>query len=51
MQAPYDMDAPLQVICYLKHKKSGDTTLEAAVDLDKKLGGAPLPPARAVQLV
>ncbi len=39
MQAPYDMDTPLQVICYFKHKKSGDKTLGAAVELDQKLGG------------
>ena len=39
MQAPYDMDAPLQVICYFKHKQSGDKTLGAAVELDQKLGG------------
>ena len=39
MQAPYDMDTPLQVICYFKHKKSGDKTLGAAVELDEKLGG------------
>jgi hypothetical protein len=39
MQAPYDMDTPLQVICYFKHKESGDKTLGAAVELDQKLGG------------
>src|SRR5207249_3835627 len=26
-------------VCYFKHKKSGDKTLGAAVELDKKLGG------------
>ena len=39
MQAPYDMDTPLQVVCYFKHKKLGDKTLGAAVELDEKLGG------------
>jgi hypothetical protein len=39
MEGPYDTDIPLQVVCYLKHKKSGDKTLGAAVELDKKLGG------------
>jgi hypothetical protein len=39
MQGPYDADVPLQVVCYFKHKQSGDTTLGAAVELDRKLGG------------
>lgn len=39
MQAPYDMDTPLQVICFFKHKQSGDKTLGAAVELDQKMGG------------
>jgi hypothetical protein len=39
MQAPYDVDTPLQVVCYFKHKETGDKTLGAAVELDKKLGG------------
>ena len=39
MQGPYDADVPLQVVCYFKHKEAGDTTLGAAVELDKKLGG------------
>lgn len=39
MQGPYDMDTPLQIVCYLKHKAAGDKTLGAAVELDKKLGG------------
>jgi hypothetical protein len=39
MQGPYDAEVPLQVVCYFKHKESGDTTLGAAVELDKKLGG------------
>ena len=40
MQAPYDVDTPLQVVCYFKHRPSGDTTLGSAAELDKKLGGA-----------
>jgi hypothetical protein len=40
MQGPLDMDTPLQVVCFFKHKASGDTLLETAADLDKKLGGA-----------
>jgi hypothetical protein len=39
MEGPYDADTPLQIVCYFKHKKSGDRTLGAAVELDKKLGG------------
>jgi hypothetical protein len=39
MEGPYDADTPLQVVCYFKHKKSGDKTLGAAVELDKKIGG------------
>lgn len=39
MQAPYDGETPLQVVCYFKHKEAGDTTLGAAVELDEKLGG------------
>jgi hypothetical protein len=39
MQAPYDAETPLQVVCYFKHKESGDKTLGAAVELDRKLGG------------
>jgi hypothetical protein len=38
MQGPYDAEVQLQVVCYFKHKPSGDTTLGAAVELDKKLG-------------
>ena len=38
-QGPYDMETPLQVVCYFKHRESGDTTLGAAVELDKELGG------------
>lgn len=40
MQGPNDMDTPLQIVCLFKHKKSGDTLLESAVEMDKKLGGA-----------
>jgi len=39
MQGPYDADTPLQVVCYFKHKENGDTTLGAAVELDKKMRG------------
>lgn len=39
-QGPYDADVPLQVVCYFKHKKGGDKTLGAAIELDKRLGGA-----------
>jgi Cytosol aminopeptidase family, N-terminal domain len=39
MQGPYDADVLLQVVCYFKHKAAGDTTLGAAVELDKQLGG------------
>jgi hypothetical protein len=39
MQGPSDAEVPLQVVCYFKHKESGDTTLGAAVELDEKLGG------------
>jgi hypothetical protein len=38
-QAPYDAEIPLQVVCYFKHKESGDKTLGAAVELDERLGG------------
>jgi len=40
MQGPNDMETPLQVVCLFKHKQSGDTLLEAAAELDQKLGGA-----------
>src|SRR6266513_729816 len=39
MEGPYDADKTLQIVCYFKHKKSGDKTLGAAVELDKRLGG------------
>lgn len=39
-QGPYDADVPLQVVCYFKHKKGGDKTQGAPVELDKRLGGA-----------
>lgn len=38
-QGPYDADVPLQAVCYFKHKKEGDKTLGAAIELDKRLGG------------
>jgi hypothetical protein len=38
-QGPYDADVPLQVVCYFKHKKDGDKTQGAPVELDKRLGG------------
>src|SRR3954467_11368808 len=39
MRGPYDADVPLQVVCYFRHKEAGDTTLGAAVELDRRLGG------------
>src|SRR4051794_39865338 len=39
MEGPYTADVPLQVVCYFKHKSTGDKTLGAAVELDKELGG------------
>jgi hypothetical protein len=39
MRGPYDADVPLQVVCYFRHREAGDTTLGAAVELDRKLGG------------
>jgi hypothetical protein len=39
MQGPYDMQTPLQVVCFFKHKASGDHALGAAVELDERLGG------------
>ncbi len=39
MQGPYDADVPLQVVCYFKSKKGGDTLKGAPVELDKRLGG------------
>lgn len=39
MQAPYDVDTPMQVVCYFKHRQSGDKTYEAAIELDRRLGG------------
>src|ERR1700730_7817204 len=39
IQGPYDPDVPVQVVCYFKHREAGDTTLGAAVELDRKLGG------------
>lgn len=40
MQGPYDMETPLQVVCFFKHKAGGDTLLGAAEELDKELSGA-----------
>lgn len=37
--APYNQPTQLQIICYFKHKASGDTVLSAVADLDQKLGG------------
>jgi Cytosol aminopeptidase family, N-terminal domain len=39
MEGPYDAEVPLQIVCYFKHKESGDKTKGAAVALDEKLGG------------
>lgn len=39
MQGPYDIETPLQVVCYFRHKEGGDKTLGAAVELDKRLRG------------
>jgi leucyl aminopeptidase len=39
-QGPYDAAVPLQIVCYFKHKKEGNKTLGAAVELDKRLNGA-----------
>lgn len=40
MEGPYDADIPLQIVCYFKHKESGDTMKGAALELDQRLGGA-----------
>jgi hypothetical protein len=40
LQAPYEMDTPLQVVCYFKHKMSGDTTTGSAAEMDRRLSGA-----------
>src|SRR4051812_25879608 len=39
MQGPYDAEVPLQIVCYFKHKATGDTTTGAPVELDRRLGG------------
>src|SRR4030095_2497385 len=39
MQGPYDIDIPLQTVCYFRQKKDGDKTMGAALELDKRLGG------------
>ena len=36
---PGGQSSSVQVICYLKHKSTGDTTLEAVADFDRELGG------------
>jgi hypothetical protein len=36
---PGGQPSSVQIACYLKHKSTGDTTLAAVVDLDRKLGG------------
>jgi len=36
---PGGQPSSVQVICYLKHKSAGDTTLEAVADFDRELGG------------
>ncbi len=36
---PYTQQTNLQIICFFKHKASGDTILSAVADLDQKLGG------------
>jgi hypothetical protein len=36
---PGGQPSSVQVICYLEHKKTGDTTLAAVSDFDQKLGG------------
>jgi hypothetical protein len=37
--APGGQPSSVQIVCYLKHKSTGDTTLAAVVDLDRALGG------------
>jgi hypothetical protein len=39
MQGPYDIEIPLQTVCYFRHNKDGDKTLGAALELDTRLGG------------
>src|SRR5262249_52941179 len=39
MQGPYDADVPLQVVCYFKPKKGGDTLKGAPVELARRPGG------------
>jgi hypothetical protein len=36
---PGGQPSSVQVVCYLKHKSTGDTTLAAVADLDRELGG------------
>src|SRR3954463_3985489 len=40
MEGPYDADVPLQSVCLFKHKQAGDTMQGAAMELDKRFGGA-----------
>jgi hypothetical protein len=35
----YSQDTALQIVCFFKHKPSGDTLLSAVAELDKDLGG------------
>ena len=37
--APGAQPSSVQIICYLKHRKTGDTTLAAVSDFDRELGG------------
>jgi hypothetical protein len=37
--APGAQPSSVQIICYLKHRKTGDTTLAAVSDFDRDLGG------------
>ncbi|ARV62928.1 hypothetical protein BZZ01_08765 [Nostocales cyanobacterium HT-58-2] len=36
---PYNQETDLQILCFFKHKASGDKVLSAIADLDKQLGG------------
>jgi hypothetical protein len=37
--APGGQPSSVQILCYLKHKATGDTTIAAVADFDRKLGG------------
>ena len=39
MEGPYTADAALQVVCYFRHKPTGDFARGAPVELDRHLGG------------